>query len=98
MKKKFYEPIYFANVILDVSKMDGRLDACVETVEDKEKKVHYIVHVEDKKDFYSLMHECLHLVKRVFTDRGIPFDDKNDEAIAYYFTYWFKTLWRAMNK
>lgn len=62
------------------------------------KWVRYLVWVRRKDDFYCLLHETLHLAKEVFGDRGIPFDNKNDEMIAYYQEYWFKKFWRLMNK
>lgn len=58
----------------------------------------YLVNVEKKKDFYTLLHETVHLVGQILDDRMIPIRKENDEIFAYYQTYWFKTLWRFMNK
>lgn len=102
MKKyKFYDKVYFADVVLSVGKQKGVLSGFTQ-VETKNKNgeifVCYHIHIDDPKDFYGLMHECVHLVKHIFIDRGIPFSAENDEAIAYYMMYWFKMLWRALGK
>ncbi len=57
----------------------------------------YIIWVENKKGFYALLHETLHLVRHIFDDRGVPFRSENDESIAYYHMWWFKKLWRTLN-
>lgn len=81
---------------------DGKTTSGGVSIIDKEKDgqvwKEYLVHVEDKGDFYTLSHEVVHLVRWIFTDRGILFDNTNDETIAYYHTYWLKKLWRAMSK
>lgn len=46
----------------------------------------------------TLIHECLHLVKRILTDRGIPYNETNDELMAYYQDYWFGTIWKYLKK
>lgn len=54
-----------------------------------------IVWLENKKDFYTLMHESVHLVRTIFEQLGITTDlSVEDEMFAYYQIYWFKTLWR----
>lgn len=100
MKKRFYDPLYFATVILTDKSGYEYLGGSTykETItKGKEKYVEYFINVE-KKNFYTLQHECVHLVKHIFVDRGIPFTAENDEVIAYYLEYWFKRLWRAINK
>lgn len=73
------------------------LSGAVTDYTDENGAKHYIVWVEEKRDFYTLLHESVHLVKRIMVHRDIPFNDKNDELIAYYLTFWFRKLWRAMN-
>lgn len=96
-----YEPIFAVTVILSTGNLESPLNAFVQTEDhtDKNGRVtrKYRVHIEDKKDFYGLLHETVHLVKRIMVDRGIPFNAKNDEVIAYLQTYWFKKLWRKLN-
>lgn len=58
----------------------------------------YLINVEDKNDFYVLLHESVHLVGWILEDRNISVKKENDEIFAYYQEYWFKTLWRFMNK
>lgn len=97
-KIKFYDPLLFANVEVRIEKVENRLlQAAVDQYE-KDGFVYYTVQLESKKDFYSLMHECVHLVTRIFEDRGIPFRGENTEMIAYYQGYWFKRIWRRLNK
>lgn len=103
MKKfKFYDPMYFANVEIHLGvPLDEHRNGGLTVFDKVEKKGtfrYYLINLENKKDFYSLMHECIHLVKAVFTDRGIPFTSENDESIAYYHSYWFKRIWRKINK
>lgn len=99
---KFYDPVFFADVIVEIKKditseLSGEVR--VETRQGKKgQEVRYVVRIESKEDFYTLQHECLHLVKQIFVDRGVPFNDSNDEAIAYYMEYWFKKIWRRINK
>jgi len=57
----------------------------------------YLLIVEDKKDFYCLLHETHHLATHIMHDRGIPIRQDNDEVAAYIQNYWFRTLWRFMN-
>lgn len=71
--------------LLDYTKKDGTVERT------------YIIRVEHN-DFYTLAHECIHLVKHIFTDRGVPFRPENDETIAYYHGYWLKRLWRLTAK
>jgi len=67
--------------------------------EEKGKKYRdYLIHIEDPKDFYCLLHEVVHLVVHIFTDRGVEYSEHNNELIAYYQTFWFKKLWRITNK
>lgn len=94
---RFYEPIYFANVEVEFKKENRILSATVGQYE-RRGLVYYTMSLEDNKDFYTLMHECLHLVCRIFTDRGIPFVSENQEAMAYYQCYWFKRIWRKINE
>lgn len=57
----------------------------------------YMVVVEDRKSFYTLLHETHHLANHILNDRGIGINNENDEISSYVQTYWFKTLWRFMN-
>lgn len=57
----------------------------------------YLVIVEDKKGFYTLLHETNHLATHILHDRMIPIQQDNDEVRAYIQEYWFRTLWRFMN-
>jgi len=115
MKKKLYDPVFIADVILITGdwndiKMHGQmlnpdgalLSGSVSVIETKNKlgqiQREYLIHIEDPKDFYTLLHETVHLVKTIFTDRGIPFTVENDEMIAYYQSFWFKKLWRILSK
>jgi len=95
---RVYEPVYGADVEVRYTKNAGQFAAYVETESLPSGAPLYVVCLTDHKDFYTLMHECVHLVKRIFADRGIPFTAENDEAIAYYQAWWFRTLWRKCNK
>jgi len=61
-------------------------------------EVGYHVWVKDKTDYHSMVHETLHLVKRILDKKGIPFDGDNEELIAYYQGYWVRKFWHKMSK
>ncbi len=55
----------------------------------------FIVWVQDPRDFYVLMHECVHLTNFIFNSKGMNTNLSNeDETFAYFMAYWFRTLWR----
>jgi hypothetical protein len=56
----------------------------------------YLVWVRDPQAIDILAHECIHLAVRVLYDRGINITVKNDEPLAYYHNYLFRTLWNEM--
>lgn len=106
MNKKeftFMDDIFSAIVVVRIENTgEERYQALVRAEEKKDKKgnliLRHVMILENRKDFYTLMHECLHLVKGIFVDRGIPFSAENDEAVAYYQEYWFKRIWREISK
>lgn len=69
----------------------------VEMVNEKQHELRNIVWVSDYSNFYTLSHELIHLVKCIFGRDSIPFNGENEEAIAYYHTYWFKRIWHDLN-
>ena len=77
-------------------KLQGYVELLDYTKKDKTVERSYIIRIEEK-DFYTLSHECIHLVRHILDDRGIPFSPQNDEVIAYYHNYWLKRLWRLTN-
>ncbi len=48
--------------------------------------------LKDPKNHDTILHEVIHLVMRNFDDRGVAIRVENDEILAYYITYWFRTL------
>jgi hypothetical protein len=75
--------------------------SCRFTEEDYPKTVKgtiYVVWVKNRKDFYCLLHEVSHLLIKVFEDKGMEVNDHTTEAFAYYQEFWFRKLWRLMNK
>lgn len=53
----------------------------------------YNVHLDNRRDFYALAHECLHLANRILEDRGIA---KDEELVAYVQNYWLRRIWRKI--
>ena len=88
-------------IIHEIEKMAG-FTCILEPIETKSKDggifTEHIMWIENKKNFYDLLHESLHLVGQIFNERGIPIRKENDEMMAIYQEWWFKTLWRFMNK
>lgn len=102
-KYEFYEEVLHVNVLVEVGKVlsDDRRDAEMVVEEKKTKdgtEVRYVIKLTNKKQFYSLVHESLHLVRHVFVDRDIPFNKYNHETIAYYQEAIVKKIWRLINK
>lgn len=73
----------------------------VTVLEDIDKKgvktILYLLVCEDKKGFYTLIHETHHLATRIMENVGVPVNEHNDEIAAYLQTYYFKLFWRYMN-
>lgn len=57
----------------------------------------YVIWVSDKKDFYCLVHECVHLAMRILSDREVSFTPNHQEPFAYYVEHWVRELWTALN-
>lgn len=74
----------------------------VQAIDQKEKTGEifreYLIYLEDKDDFYTLLHESVHLVNHILRDRNAFYNWDKDELFAYYQTYWFKKIWRLVNK
>jgi hypothetical protein len=49
---------------------------------------HYIVWCRELKDVPTLIHELYHLCVKIFDAKGIPLTAENDEAMAYYLSFW----------
>ena len=47
-----------------------------------------------KKDFYTLLHEIVHMVHHILTRRNVPITETDSEAYAYYIEYWARVMWR----
>lgn len=48
--------------------------------------------LKDSRNHDTILHESIHLVTSLFDERGIPLRHENDEILAYYLTYWFRTI------
>ena len=84
--------------IKDFDCMDG-FTAHLEELQEKDidggYSTYHVLWIKDKKQFYSLLHETIHLVWQVMEERGIK---ASDEIAAYCTEWWFKTLWSFINK
>jgi len=58
----------------------------------------FLVWLKEKDDYYGMVHETVHLVKRIFEAMQIPFNEDNHEIIAYYQNYWVRKFWDKMCK
>jgi len=110
-KFKFICPIFRVEVILylgdkkqlkvyslDYSINKDSLAECLLYSDKDDTPLGLVVWVKDEVDYYSMVHETLHLVKRIFELKNIPFDSENDEMIAYYQGYWVRKFWNKMSK
>ena len=58
----------------------------------------FLVWIEDKTNFFYMVHETAHLVQRIFEFVGVTYSQTNKEAIAYYQEYWVRKFWHVMDK
>lgn len=56
----------------------------------------YILWVEDSRDIYSIIHECVHLAGRVFADKEITLAPDREEPFAYYVESWVRRIWESI--
>jgi len=104
-KFKFICPIFGVEVVLCLGARNvfyfpgsaaGRAGQVIESVDNGVYK--FFIWLDNPEDFYCLVHECLHLVREIFKVVGIPFNETNEEIIAYYQSYWVERLWNKISK
>jgi len=96
----FICPIFELKVKLflgDNKKFEKTDDAAVYTMSNGI-TTEFIVWIKKEDELYHMIHETLHLTKRIFRYVGISFDMHNDELIAYYQNYWIRKFWDKMSK
>ena len=96
----FICPIFELKVILllgDNKDFQERDDAALYT-KINGRTTEFIVWIKQKDGLYDMIHETLHLTRKMFMFLGIDFNAKNDEMIAYYQNYWIKKFWDKMAK
>lgn len=110
MKYKFKCPMYGVEVTLVVGLRkqlknivgdsgDNEHDAECHTIyDDKSVVIGFLIWIEKPTDYNAMVHETLHLIKRIFECIGIPFNSDNDEIMAYYQNYWIRLFWNKMSK
>jgi hypothetical protein len=55
-----------------------------------------IMWAHKKPDLATIAHECSHVALHVMHHKGIPITYENDEGIAYFQEYWFKSVREAL--
>jgi hypothetical protein len=88
-----YEPDYHdaETHFVEVEKFDK--DGSTESIKD----TWLLVWLNGNFDYNGMVHETVHLVKRIFGIMGIAFNETNDEMIAYYQNYWVRKFWHKMS-
>ena len=107
-KKKIKIPVYFGNLILikvdkltDINKeyeltLGEDHQACV--FDEMIKGIHnYIVAFDKTSTDKVIAHECVHLINRLYIDRGIKLDLVNDEHQAYLMGWFFDECQKFLN-
>lgn len=56
----------------------------------------FLVWVKEPEMYYTIVHECLHLTRLIFAYHGVPFNETNDEVMAYYQEFWVEKFWHIM--
>lgn len=57
---------------------------------------HYLIWVKNKKDSYTLIHECFHAVIMVLGDCGVHLQPDNSDAGAYYIEYLVRSATKGL--
>lgn len=107
--KRFYDPIYHIKVVAVVGGRNNFQKYLTENYSKEEYGSDIIMYggaylgmqdgelwlwVEDPKNWYIIVHECIHLTIDIFKRKGICTDIYMDqEPFAYYHNYWVRTLW-----
>lgn len=93
-KKTIKIPLYYGDLVLiqtdDLEKVEKEYnteslhssEACVFRNHNKNGWSVYVMAFESKKPF-MIAHESLHVVNRIFDDRGIKLDPENDEPQCF---------------
>jgi hypothetical protein len=63
---------------------------------EEKNQLRLFVWIKWNRDFRALVHECAHLVFRIFDTHGIHCEVDNDEQFAYYLEFWVSTFWHYM--
>lgn len=74
---------------------DGGFTCVIDYVENGENRKIFLVWVEDADDIFTIMHESLHLVVRIFEYTGAAFSGDNEETIARYQEFWARKFTEA---
>lgn len=95
--KRFYAKKKITGELGDADRLLGFVQSI--DVTDKPGVIYrdYVIYLESKENFYTLLHESTHLVNHILRDRNAYYDWQKDETFAYYQTYWFKRIWRTIN-
>lgn len=88
MKKKYH-------VVMDCEPEDAGAQ-CKVKPDTEGSSLMYFLWIRHCEDIAILVHECIHLAFDILSDRDIPITPEDNEALAYYHNYLFKTLWNEM--
>jgi hypothetical protein len=69
---------------------EGGLTCIVDYVTDGENSRIFLVWSEKNDDIFTIMHETLHLVVKIFGYTGAAFSGDNEETIARYQEFWVR--------
>jgi hypothetical protein len=109
VKYKFKCPLFRVKVLLVIGDKkqlekivedfgENYHDAECHTIYDNKCKIKgFLLWIEDPNDYHALVHESMHLLKRIFECINIPFTTDNDEIMAYYQCYWVRKFWNKMS-
>ena len=77
---------------------DGFKGTCVEVQCDKTGITFWLVWVNHKHDWKTIVHESAHLVFRILDKRLVKYDSDNDETWCYLHEYFVSDMWHIMCK
>lgn len=61
-------------------------------------KYSHIVWIGDPEDYYTILHESIHLATTIMDEKGIPISKNNDEVLAYLSEFWTRIFWKYISK
>lgn len=110
IKRKFKVPVFDQAIIIHVTDeidiASRELECSPEEIihihgavyKDYNDRINVLFNLEASKNINTVTHECLHIVKRIMEDVGIPIGKKTEEVEAYLLGYITEKVTKILDK